>query len=46
MVHLPASGQLFAGDTLMPDLGVPFSAEASPEGLPETSAVVVNGSSS
>jgi glyoxylase-like metal-dependent hydrolase (beta-lactamase superfamily II) len=33
MVYLPASGVLFAGDVLMPYLGVPFSAEGSPEGL-------------
>jgi glyoxylase-like metal-dependent hydrolase (beta-lactamase superfamily II) len=33
MVHLPASGLLFTGDALMPYLGVPFTAEGSPEGL-------------
>jgi glyoxylase-like metal-dependent hydrolase (beta-lactamase superfamily II) len=33
MVYLPASGVLFAGDVLMPYLGVPFFAEGSPEGL-------------
>jgi glyoxylase-like metal-dependent hydrolase (beta-lactamase superfamily II) len=33
MVYLPASGLLFAGDVLMPYLGVPFFAEGSPEGL-------------
>jgi glyoxylase-like metal-dependent hydrolase (beta-lactamase superfamily II) len=33
MVHLPASGLLFTGDVLMPYLGVPFTAEGSPEGL-------------
>jgi glyoxylase-like metal-dependent hydrolase (beta-lactamase superfamily II) len=33
MVHLPASGVLFAGDLLMPYLGQPFTAEGSPEGL-------------
>jgi glyoxylase-like metal-dependent hydrolase (beta-lactamase superfamily II) len=33
MVHLPASGVLFAGDVLMPYLGQPFAAEGSPEGL-------------
>jgi glyoxylase-like metal-dependent hydrolase (beta-lactamase superfamily II) len=36
MVHLPASGLLFTGDVLMPYLGVPFTAEGSPEGLLET----------
>jgi glyoxylase-like metal-dependent hydrolase (beta-lactamase superfamily II) len=36
MVHLPASGLLFTGDALMPYLGVPFTAEGSPEGLLET----------
>jgi glyoxylase-like metal-dependent hydrolase (beta-lactamase superfamily II) len=33
MVYLPASGVLFAGDVLMPYLGVPFFAEGSAEGL-------------
>ena len=36
MVYLPAEGVLFAGDALMPYLGVPFFAEGSPEGLLET----------
>jgi Alkyl sulfatase dimerisation len=36
MVHLPASGLLFVGDAMMPYLGVPFTAEGSPEGLLET----------
>jgi len=36
MVYLPASGLLFAGDVLMPYLGVPFTAEGSPEGLLDT----------
>ncbi len=36
MVYLPASGLLFAGDVMMPYLGVPFIAEGSPEGLLET----------
>jgi glyoxylase-like metal-dependent hydrolase (beta-lactamase superfamily II) len=36
MVYLPASGVLFAGDVLMPYLGVPFVAEGSPEGLLDT----------
>jgi glyoxylase-like metal-dependent hydrolase (beta-lactamase superfamily II) len=35
MVHLPAAGLLFAGDVMMPYLGVPFTAEGSPEGLLE-----------
>jgi glyoxylase-like metal-dependent hydrolase (beta-lactamase superfamily II) len=33
LVHLPASGVLFAGDVLMPYLGQPFTDEGSPEGL-------------
>jgi glyoxylase-like metal-dependent hydrolase (beta-lactamase superfamily II) len=33
MVYLPAREVLFAGDVLMPYLGVPFSPEGSPEGL-------------
>ncbi len=36
MVYLPATGVLFAGDVLMPYVGVPFFAEGSPEGLLET----------
>jgi glyoxylase-like metal-dependent hydrolase (beta-lactamase superfamily II) len=36
MVHLPATGLLFAGDVMMPYLGVPFTDEGSPEGLLET----------
>ena len=36
MVYLPASGLLFAGDVMMPYLGVPFFAEGSPEGLLDT----------
>jgi glyoxylase-like metal-dependent hydrolase (beta-lactamase superfamily II) len=36
MVYLPASGLLFTGDALMPYLGVPFTAEGSPEGVLET----------
>ena len=35
MIHLPASGLLFAGDVMMPYLGVPFTPEGSPEGLLE-----------
>src|SRR6266849_5323723 len=40
MVHLPASGVLFAGDVLMPYLGQPFAAEGSPEGLLEALAFI------
>jgi glyoxylase-like metal-dependent hydrolase (beta-lactamase superfamily II) len=40
MVHLPASGVLFAGDVLMPYLGQPFADEGSPEGLLETLAFI------
>jgi glyoxylase-like metal-dependent hydrolase (beta-lactamase superfamily II) len=40
MVHLPASGVLFAGDVMMPYLGQPFAAEGSPEGLLETFAFI------
>jgi glyoxylase-like metal-dependent hydrolase (beta-lactamase superfamily II) len=36
MVYLPVGGLLFAGDVLMPYLGVPFTAEGSPEGLLDT----------
>ena len=36
MVYLPTSGLLFTGDALMPYLGVPFTAEGSPEGVLET----------
>jgi glyoxylase-like metal-dependent hydrolase (beta-lactamase superfamily II) len=36
MVYLPASRLLFAGDVMMPYLGVPFTDEGSPEGLLET----------
>jgi glyoxylase-like metal-dependent hydrolase (beta-lactamase superfamily II) len=36
MVHLPGTGLLFAGDVMMPYLGVPFTDEGSPEGLLET----------
>jgi glyoxylase-like metal-dependent hydrolase (beta-lactamase superfamily II) len=36
MVYLPASGLLFAGDVMMPYVGVPFTAEGSPEGLLDT----------
>jgi glyoxylase-like metal-dependent hydrolase (beta-lactamase superfamily II) len=36
MVHMPATELLFTGDVMMPYLGVPFTAEGSPEGLLET----------
>jgi glyoxylase-like metal-dependent hydrolase (beta-lactamase superfamily II) len=36
MVYLPSTGLLFTGDVLMPYLGVPFTAEGSPEGLLES----------
>jgi glyoxylase-like metal-dependent hydrolase (beta-lactamase superfamily II) len=42
MVHLPASGVLFAGDVLMPYLGQPFASEGSPEGLLETLAFIAS----
>jgi glyoxylase-like metal-dependent hydrolase (beta-lactamase superfamily II) len=40
MVHLPASGVLFAGDVLMPYLGQPFAGEGSPEGILEALALI------
>ena len=40
MVHLPASGVLFAGDVMMPYLGQPFANEGSPEGLLKTVAFI------
>ena len=42
MVHLPASGVLFAGDVLMPYLGQPFAGEGSPEGLLEALAFIAS----
>ena len=36
LVELPASGVLFAGDVMMPNLGGPFLPEGSVEGLLET----------
>jgi glyoxylase-like metal-dependent hydrolase (beta-lactamase superfamily II) len=42
MVHLPASGVLFAGDVLMPYLGQPFAAEGSPEGLLDALAFIAS----
>jgi glyoxylase-like metal-dependent hydrolase (beta-lactamase superfamily II) len=40
LVHLPATGVLFAGDVLMPYLGQPFTDEGSPEGLLEALALI------
>jgi glyoxylase-like metal-dependent hydrolase (beta-lactamase superfamily II) len=40
LVHLPATGVLFAGDVLMPYLGQPFTDEGSPEGLLEALAFI------
>ncbi len=40
MIHLPASGVLFAGDVLMPYLGQPFADEGSPDGLLEALAFI------
>ena len=42
MVHLPASGVLFAGDVMMPYLGQPSAAEGSPGGLLETLAFIAS----
>jgi glyoxylase-like metal-dependent hydrolase (beta-lactamase superfamily II) len=42
MVHLPASGVLFAGDVLMPYLGQPFAGEGSPDGLLEALAFIAS----
>jgi glyoxylase-like metal-dependent hydrolase (beta-lactamase superfamily II) len=42
MVHLPATGALFAGDVLMPYLGQPFTAEGSPDGLLEALAFIAS----
>ena len=42
MVHLPASGVLFAGDVLMPYLGQPFAAEGSPDGLLQALAFIAS----
>jgi glyoxylase-like metal-dependent hydrolase (beta-lactamase superfamily II) len=42
MVHLPASGVLFAGDVLMPYLGQPFAGEGSPGGLLQALAFIAS----
>jgi glyoxylase-like metal-dependent hydrolase (beta-lactamase superfamily II) len=42
MIHLPASGVLFAGDVIMPYLGQPFAAEGSPEGFLEALAFIAS----
>jgi len=40
LIHLPASGVLFVGDTFMPYVGAPFLPEGSPEALFENIAVI------
>jgi glyoxylase-like metal-dependent hydrolase (beta-lactamase superfamily II) len=40
LIHLPASGVLFVGDTFMPYLGAPFLPEGSPEALFENIALI------
>ena len=40
LIHLPASGVLFVGDTFMPYLGAPFLPEGSPDALFENIAVI------
>ena len=40
LIHLPASGVLFIGDALMPQLGAPFLPEGSAEGLFETLGLI------
>jgi hypothetical protein len=40
LIHLPASGVLFVGDTFMPYLGAPFLSEGSAEGLFETMSLM------
>jgi glyoxylase-like metal-dependent hydrolase (beta-lactamase superfamily II) len=42
MIHLPASGVLFAGDVLMPYLGQPFTGEGSPDGLLQALALITS----
>jgi glyoxylase-like metal-dependent hydrolase (beta-lactamase superfamily II) len=40
LIHLPARGVLFVGDTFMPYLGAPFLPEGSPEALFENLAFI------
>jgi glyoxylase-like metal-dependent hydrolase (beta-lactamase superfamily II) len=40
LIHLPATGVLFVGDTFMPYLGAPFLPEGSPEALLENIALI------
>src|SRR5262245_22187274 len=40
LIHLPASGVLFVGDTFMPYLGAPFLPEGSPEALFENITLI------
>jgi hypothetical protein len=40
LIHLPATGVLFVGDTFMPYLGAPFLPEGSAEGLFESLALI------
>src|SRR5262249_21244457 len=40
LIHVPASGVLFVGDTFMPYLGAPFLPEGSPEALFENIAII------
>jgi glyoxylase-like metal-dependent hydrolase (beta-lactamase superfamily II) len=40
LIHLPASGVLFVGDTFMPYFGAPFLPEGSPEALFENIALI------
>ncbi len=40
LIHLPASGVLFVGDTFMPFIGAPFLPEGSPEALFENIALI------
>lgn len=40
LIHVPATGVLFVGDVLMPQLGAPFLPEGSVEGLFETLTLI------
>ena len=40
LIHLPATGVLFVGDTFMPFLGAPFLPEGSPEALFENIGLI------